>query len=146
MDKAVLKQYQDLKMEVRETERRIEQLREQLDRIEREGMVTDIVKGGEGGIQHFKITGFPQSEYSHVKSLLQAREIRLTGLMNRCMDSVNEVEEFIASVDDSHIRRILTYRVIEDLTWVQVAHRIGGGNTEESVRKACERYIENLKN
>ena len=52
-------------------------------------------------------------------------------------------EEFIASVQDSRIRRIINLRFIEKLSWNKVADRIGGGNTEDSVRKAFDRYMAN---
>ena len=56
-------------------------------------------------------------------------------------ERLNEVEQFIKSVQDSHLRRIITYRVVEGLSWNEVAYKIGGGNTEDSVRKAFERFM-----
>ena len=38
-------------------------------------------------------------------------------------------------------RRIFELRYIDGCNWVQVARRIGGGNTAESVRKRHNRYI-----
>ena len=56
-------------------------------------------------------------------------------------ERLNEVEQFIKSVQDSHLRRIITYRVVEGLSWNEVADKIGGGNTEDSVRKAFDRFM-----
>lgn len=50
---------------------------------------------------------------------------------------------YIATVDDSLMRQILTLRYIEGLSWPMVAARIGGGNTEGSVRMAHNRYLKN---
>ena len=68
------------------------------------------------------------------------RKATLTGVEMELLDTLNLVEEFIASITDSHIRRIDNLRVLEGLSWQKVADRIGG-NTEDSVRMAFERYI-----
>lgn len=43
---------------------------------------------------------------------------------------------------DAQMRMILSLRFVNGLTWRQVAHSIGGGNTEDSVRKACQRFLQ----
>lgn len=48
---------------------------------------------------------------------------------------------YIARIDDALTRRIFELRYIDGCSWVQVARRIGGGNTAESVRKRHNRYI-----
>ena len=48
---------------------------------------------------------------------------------------------YIAGVEDSMIRQILTLRHIDGLSWAAIAMRIGGGNTPDSVRMAHDRYI-----
>lgn len=54
----------------------------------------------------------------------------------------DRLRQYIESVEDAQMRLILDLRFAKRLSWVQVAHRIGGGNTEDSVRKACFRYLE----
>lgn len=51
------------------------------------------------------------------------------------------IEEYIAGIDDSFVRRIIVARYIECRSWDGVARKLGGGNTAESVRKVCERWI-----
>ena len=102
----------------------------------------DTVSGGNGGIQHFKIEGFPYPEYSRKKSLLYARKATLANLELELLETLNQVEEFIASVDDSRMRRIITLRFIDNLSWNKVANHIGGGNTEDSVKKSFYRFME----
>lgn len=53
-----------------------------------------------------------------------------------------EVEEFIATIDDSFVRRVIVARYIECRSWEGVARKIGGGNTCESVRKSWERWAQ----
>lgn len=52
-----------------------------------------------------------------------------------------ELEEAIDKCDDYRISLIMKYRFIDLLTWQQIANRIGGNNTADGVRKACNRYI-----
>ena len=143
ISKEILIQYSDLQEEVKEVRERIEKTEKQLAKIEDEGNVIDSVCGGSGGIQHFKIEGFPYPEYSRKKTLLYARKATLASLEMELMETLNQVEEFIASVEDSRMRRIITLRFIDNLSWNKVADRIGGNNTEDSVKKAFYRFMEN---
>lgn len=88
-----------------------------------------------------KIEGIPFPEYSRKKTLLYARKATLQLLEDDLLEKTNEVEEFIASVDDSRMRRIINLRFLENKTWIQIAHIIGG-NTESSVKMAFQRFIE----
>lgn len=142
VSKEILVQYSDLQEEIKEIQERIAKTEEQITKIESEGSVIDSVRGGNGGFQHFKIEGFPYPEYSRKKTLLYARKATLTSLELELLETLNSVEEFIASVDDSRMRRIITLRFIENLSWNAVARRIGGGNTEDSIKKAFYRFME----
>ena len=141
VSKEVLVQYIDLQEEQKEVTERISKLEKQIDKIESDGAVVDKVRGGLGGIQSFKIEGFPYPEYSRKKTLLYNRKAILSELEMEITERLNEVEQFIKSVQDSHLRRIITYRVVEGLSWNEVADKIGGGNTEDSVRKAFDRFM-----
>ena len=140
VSKEILTQYNDLLEEAKEVRERISQTEKQIAKIEEAGNVIDTVSGGSGGIQHFKIEGFPYPEYSRKKSLLYARKSILANL--ELLETLNQVEKFIASVEDSRMRRIITLRVIDNLSWNSVADRIGGGNTEDSVKKSFYRFME----
>lgn len=137
-----LTQYLDLKKEIEEIESKIAKLESDILRIEDGECVVDSVTGGNGGKQHFKIEGIPFPEYRHKRTLLYSRKATLELLKEDLLERTNEVEKFIASVSDSRIRRIINLRFLEDMSWNQVAGRIGGGNTEDSVRKAYKRYVE----
>ena len=141
VSKEILIQYSDLQQECKEVREKIEKLERQIEKIESDGAVVDKVYGGDGGFQSFKIEGFPYPEYSRKKTLLYARKATLSELEIELLETLNQVEEFIASIKDSHIRRIVNLRVIDGLSWNEVARRIGG-NTEDSVRKAFERFME----
>lgn len=142
ISKEILIQYSDLQEEVKEVRERIEKTEKQIAKIEDEGNVIDTVTGGSGNNQHFKIEGFPYPEYSRKKTLLYARKATLASLEMELLEILNQVEEFIASLDNSRMRRIINLRFIENLSWNQVAHRIGGNVTADSVRMEFNRFME----
>lgn len=141
VSKEILIQYSDLQQECREVREKIEKLEKQIAKIEADGVVVDKVRGGDGGLQSFKIEGFPYPEYSRKKTLLYARKATLSELEMELLETLNKVEGFITSIKDSHIRRIVNLRVVDGLSWGEVAKRMGG-NTEDSVRMAFNRFIE----
>lgn len=50
-------------------------------------------------------------------------------------------ERFVESITDSLTRMVIAHRYIDGLSWRQVAFHIGGGNTEESVKKIAYRFF-----
>ena len=151
----VINQYFDLKMELDNVQCKIRSLKKQISDIEqriyeiRQGeIVKDKVKGGLGGIQTFTIEGFPTKEYSQrlkeletKKALLKKREELALDLELRVASQIIEVEKFISAIKDSHTRRIVELRVVEGLSWREVADKIGGGNTENGVKQIYSRLF-----
>ena len=74
--------------------------------------------------------------------LLSQRKSTLELLEFDLLKKTNEVEEFITGIGDSRMRRIINLRFLENLSWNKVADRIGGGNTEGSVKMAFQRFME----
>lgn len=157
--KKVLKQYISLKNEVKETKEKIRSLEIQICQISKrireieakKESVRDKVKGGMGGIQGFQIEGLPIREYQTKKSelmmkniLLNQRKSTLEILEYELLEKTNEIERFIMGIQDSQMRRIISLRFIENLSWNMVADRIGGNNTEDSIRKAFERFMKKI--
>ena len=64
----------------------------------------------------------------------------------RCIREQYKLERYISSIPDSLTRQIFTLRFVNGLSRLQVAFSIGGGNTEQSVKMVCYRYIKNNKN
>jgi hypothetical protein len=141
ISKEILSQYSNLQKEVVENRIKIERLEKQIAKIESEGNVVDKVKGGNGGLQNFRIEGFPYPEYTRKKTALYARQTILCDLEFELLETLNQVEEFISNIQDSRMRRIISLRFVENKTWNEVADAIGG-NTEDSVRKMFERFME----
>lgn len=140
ISKEILIQYSDLQEEVKEVRERIKRTERQIAKIEEDGNVIDTVSGGCGGIQHFKIEGFPYPEYSRKKTLLYARKATLASLEMELLETLNQVEEFIASVNNSEMRRILSMRFIDNKNFEQIGRILGYDRT--SISKKIDKFLE----
>lgn len=141
LEKNILKQYDSVLKEITETDRRILKTQAKIERMEKDGTVTDSVSGGYGGTQHFKIEGLPTTEYNRQKSLLLARKLKLENLRKKLQNMTEAVETYIFSMKDSECRRIAAFRYIDKMSWKKVAEQMGSGHTEDSCRKTLERYM-----
>lgn len=70
-----------------------------------------------------------------IQAIIQAK-------ITQCLHERARLERYIAEIPDSLTRQIFQLRFINGLTWVQIAFSVGGGNTEEGVRKRVYRYLE----
>lgn len=140
--KEALAQYCDVQQEIKDIQNKIDILEKQIEKMEEKGyVVKDSVVGGEGGIQHFQIEGSPWPEYAKKRTLLIVRRQQLQDRELKLLELANQVEEYISKISDSRIRRMITYRFLDNLTWIQVAYRMGGKHTEDSCKKAVERFL-----
>ena len=142
--KSILSQYYDMSQEIEEKKTSIDRLEKQIKKIQEEGEVIDSVNGGSGGKQHFKIKGFPNPECSKKKMILRNRINKLKEMEVDLLEQTNIVEEYINKIDDSRIRRMMTFRFIDNLSWIRVAHKMGGNHTEDSCRMSIERFLKLL--
>ena len=78
------------------------------------------------------------SEIVDLKAIIAAKQIQRIHERQR-------LERYIAGVPDSLTRSIFQLRFSNGLPWSQVAASIGGGNTTESVKKRCYRYLNEEK-
>lgn len=75
------------------------------------------------------------AEIVDLEAIIQAK-------ITQCLHERNRLERYIAEIPGSLTRQIFQLRFINGLTWVQIAFSVGGGNTEEGVRKRVYRYLE----
>lgn len=143
--KEALAQYCSVKKEKEYITEKIATLERQIERMEQQGYsVKDTVKGGEGNLKHFTVEGFPYPDYNRHKTILRVRRQQLRDREERLAELELNVEKFIAEIPDSRMRMLITYRYIEDLTWIQIAHKMGGCNdTADGCRKNVERFLKN---
>ncbi len=67
---------------------------------------------------------------------------QMTNMEAELLELTNSVEEYINSIKDSRMRRIIQYRILDNLPWCDVAEKIGGKSTGDSCRKYFERFFE----
>lgn len=94
-----------------------------------------VITGMPHGTGVADIVGRYAAEIADLRGIIEARH-------QQCLYERSRLERYIADIDDSLLRQIFTYRFVNGLPWLQVAACIGGNNTADSVRVACNRYIE----
>ena len=67
---------------------------------------------------------------------------KITELQNKVFEEQYKLLKYIETIDDSLMRQIMYHRHVLCMKWNEVAMTIGGGNTEDSVRKAHDRFLE----
>ena len=145
MDKEVLEQYSSLKAEYQDLQGEITKLDKQIKKMETSRcQVSDSVKGTrtDGTYGSIRITGFPVPDYYRRKKLLEDRKKKLDEFELQLLELTNEVDDYINSMADSRMRRMIRYKFFDELSWVQVAHKMGGKYTADSCRKHIDRFLE----
>ena len=94
-----------------------------------------VITGMPHGSGVADIVGRYAAEIADLRGIIEAKH-------QQCLYERSRLERYIADIDDSLLRQIFTYRFVNGLPWLQVAACIGGNNTADSVRVACNRYIE----
>ncbi len=88
-------------------------------------------------VQHsFSVNGVTESE----------QNCRDMFLRRKLEKQKQDIEDFVDNIPDSVTRRIFRYRYIYGKirpSWQWIAVRIGGGNTEDSVKQRASRYLKN---
>lgn len=137
--KETVKQYVNLKEELDHIQKEINDTENSIAKLIEEGTVVDKVTGGLGGIQGFKIEGFPVKEYDRRKRILRGKMDRLVEKQNDLLELTESVERFIDSLSNSRDRRIFTMFVFEEKTQQQIADTL---HIDRSlVSKTISKYV-----
>ena len=146
MGKELLSQYADLQAEIEDLQRRIRKTESQIERIQAGGTVLDSVRGTrkDGTIGNIRIEGFPMISLDEKLNRLYRYKSQLCASEKHAVELVSEIEKYINSIEDCRMRRIIRYRFIDKLSWNVVADKMGGNNTEGSIKMAVSRFMEKL--
>ena len=136
MTRELLKQYPSILQELQEIDKKIRKTQDEINKLSAEGTVVDSVSGGSGGTQHFRIEGMPSKSIQLKRAHLNSLQMRKSYMELQ----KQEVEIFLNELDDYRMRRIIRYRFFEGLHWQEVADKMGGNCTENSVKKEFERF------
>ena len=130
MTKKELSQLYWLKLEIEEDRRRLDEL---------EAIAASPASPRYDGMPHAPGAGDGMArmaaEIADLTAIISAKQ-------QQCIHERNRLERYIADIPDSLTRQIFTYRFVKGLSWRQIAVRVGGGNTEDSVKKTCYRYLD----
>ena len=119
--KEIMIQYSDMQEEIKRMRSDIQKTEDDIAKLIEEGTVQDKVKGGIGGIQGFKIEGFPVAAFEKRKKILRHKMDRLTEKENELLELTESIEIFIDNIPISRDRRIFRAIYFEDKTQQQVA-------------------------
>lgn len=119
--KEVMIQYSDMQEEIRKMQAEIQKTEDDIAKLIEEGTVQDKVKGGFGGIQGFKIEGFPLMAYEKRKRILENKMKRLREKENDLLEMTESIETFIDNIPISRDRRIFHAIYFENKTQQQIA-------------------------
>lgn len=140
VSKELLKQYAYLKIEIDLVNKHIKDDEDKIAQLIEEGTVVDKVKGGEGGIQGFKIEGFPQSEYDRRRRLLSARVAKSKERENRLLEIVTVIEEQINEIPDARERLVMQKYYLENKKQREIAKELY--ISRELVSKIITKYAD----
>lgn len=119
--KEIMTQYTNIKEELKKIRTDIENTEASIAALIEEGTVVDKVVGGSGGIQGFKIEGFPVKEYNRRRKTLRKKKDRLVEKENDLLELTEGIEMFIDEIPVSRDRQIFTMIYFENKTQQQVA-------------------------
>lgn len=124
VSKEILIQYSDLQEEIKRMRADIQKTEDDIAKLLEEGTVCDKVKGGLGGIQGFKIEGFPVPAFERRKRILRKKMDRLIDKENELLELTESIEIFIDNIPVSRDRRIFHAIYFEDKTQQQIAREL----------------------
>lgn len=153
MDKSILIEYADMKEEIKDLRRRIEQGKRELDKLENM-VVTDSVTCGKKGkkpLRTVKVVGRPTMAINRKNELLHRRIARLGQLEVELLELTNQVEEYITQIEKSELRIMFRFYFLDNLSYPKVAEKMNSiypkrrvKYTDENVKKRIQRFFENV--
>lgn len=124
LTKEKLSEYKAMQLEIQMIKKEIKKTEDSISDLIAEGTVCDKVTGGLGGIQGFKIEGFPITLYEKRKKLLRKKVNRLRAKENDLIEYTEEIESFIDTIPMSRDRQIFKCVFIEGMTQQQIADNL----------------------
>lgn len=137
MDKSVLEEYIDACEIIKETRQEIKRLSEKRHQI-----VQDCTKGSSHDfpytLQTYHLEGYDVT--TRTLNILERKEKLLHERIERASTLKCEVEEWLNAIP-YRMQRIIRYRFFEELTWEQVATKIGRKATADSIRMEYKKFM-----
>lgn len=126
MDKTILIEYADMKEEIKDLRRRIEEDERAIAKLEHT-IVSDSVTCGRKGkkpLRTVKIHGRPVGAIERKRAAYRRKIAMLAELEADLLEKQTEVEEYIEQISKSELRTMFRLYYIDNLTWYQVALKL----------------------
>lgn len=153
LDKKILIEYADMKEEIKDLRRRIEEDKRAMERLNKT-VVSDSVTCGKKGkkpLRTVKIQGRPTAVIQRKELAYEHKIAQLEELEVDLLEKQTQVEEYIQQIEKSRLRTMFRLYYVDDLTWEMVAMRMNYmfpkkkiPFTKESCRKAHDRFFEKI--
>lgn len=117
-------------------EKEIDSWKKELQRLKNASLTPELTmdKSRASGGKTTDSTGDMASEIADLERKIRKKVYQLTRLKNK-------IAEYILGIEDSQTRLIFHMRVYDLMTWNAIADKIGGMNSEDSVKKRYYRYL-----
>lgn len=154
MDKNVLIEYADAKMEIKDLRRRIKDKQNRIDKLHTTVMSDTVTMGKKGrkSLGTVKVTGIPDGIITRVETALEKNQKLLELREVELLELQNDVEEYIETIQKSELRIMFRLYYIDDLTWYRVALQMNQKfpkrrikYTEDNCRMRHNRFLEKLE-
>ena len=153
MDKRILIEYADMKEEIKDLRRRIEEDRRALDKLNKT-IVTDSVSCGKKGkkpLRTVKVQGKPTMEIIRKQAAYEKKIAQLELLEIDLLEKQTQVEEYIQQIEKSELRIMFRLYYIDNLTWYKVAIQMNQmfpkrriKYTEDNCKQRHKRFLEKV--
>lgn len=153
MDKNVLIEYADMKMEIKDLRRRIEDKQNRIDKLHTTVMSDTVTMGKKGrkSLGTVKVTGIPDGIITRMETALEKNQKLLELREVELLELQNDVEEYIETIPKSEMRTMLRLYFVDDMTYTRTAARMNYLRptrrvkyTDENVKKKIQRFFENV--
>ncbi len=138
MDKQILEQYIDACELIKDTQAEIRKLRKRRSQIQK-----DSVKGSAQEfpytLQTYHLEGLGYATVKDPDEMDRMEELLAERIRN-AEKIKRQVEAWLNTVSP-RMQRIIRYRVFEEMTWAQVAMKMGRKATENGLKKEFERFM-----
>ena len=138
MDKQILKQYTDACELIEDTKEEIRKLRKRRSQIQ-----NDSVKGSMQEfpytLQTYHLEGLGYATVKDPDELDRMEDLLVERIKN-AERIKRQVETWLNTISP-RMQRIIKYRMFEEMTWAQVAVRMGRKSTPDGIRKEFEAFM-----
>ena len=153
MDKNVLIEYADMKMEIKDLRRQIEDKQNRIDKLHTTVMSDTVTMGKKGrkSLGTVKVTGIPDGIITRMETALEKNQKLLELREVELLELQNDVEEYIESIPKSEMRTMLRLYFVDDMTYARTAAHMNYLRptrrvkyTDENIKKKIQRFFENV--